>query len=317
MKRLGIFEGNKGDNMTLTELRYLIAVAQEKHFGKAAEVCHISQPTLSVAINKLESKLGVKIFEGQPNNIRTTEIGEKIIAQTQRALEEISCIHDIADSGKSELDSPLKIGGIYTVVPYLFPLLVPKIHNRAPHMPLIIQEDFTANLRAKLQQGELDAIFVALPFTENGVVTKTLYDEPFVALMKKDHPLAKDQAINSSDLTSENILLLGEGHCLRDQIETCPHCSNPKLPQRMTEGASLETLRHMVASGFGITILPASATQVNHYNSTLCTRPFKSKTPKRTIALAWRVTFPRPKAIEAVIQSLVEINLRGIHLKDL
>ena len=174
-------------------------------------------------------------------------------------------------------------------------------------MPLLIQEDFTANLRVKLQNGELDAIFVALPFAGPGIVTKVLYDEPFVVLMKKDHPLSAKTSILPADLNGENVLLLGEGHCMRDQvIESCPHCYNPAGPQQIIEGTSLETLRHMVASGLGITILPSSATQVKHYQSLLCVRPFKSKTPKRTIVLAWRVSFSRTKAIDALIKALAD-----------
>lgn len=301
--------------MTLIELRYLIALAQHKHFGKAAKVCCVSQPTLSIAIANLESKLGINIFERQYNDIRITEIGEKIISQAQRALEEVLKIKEIADGNKSQLNSTLKIGGIYTIAPYLFPIIIPKLKKIAPNMPLIIQEDFTANLRGKLQRGELDAIFVALPFTESGVVTKTLYHEPFVVLMRNDHPLKNKKAIDISDLNNENVLLLGEGHCLRNQVlDACPSCYNATEIQQAIEGTSLETLRHMVASGLGITVLPSTATLIKHYNSILCVRPFKNKPPQRTIALAWRASFPRTKAIDAVIKALSLCTLNGICL---
>lgn len=301
--------------MTLTELRYVIALAQEKHFGKAANLCSVSQPTLSVAISKLESQLGVSIFERHHNDIRVTDIGEKIIIQAQRALEEVDSIKEIVAQGKSQLNSPLKIGGIYTVAPYIFPQLIPKLKKIAPKMPLIIQEDFTANLRVKLQRGEVDAIFIALPFTESGVVSKALYEEPFVVLMRKDHPLSQKTAIDEKLLAKENVLLLGEGHCFRDQvIETCPHCYRPNSLQQTVEGTSLETLRHMVASGMGLTILPSTATQIKNYQASLCVRPFKSKIPQRTVALAWRVSFPRTKAIDAVIKALTESKLSNICL---
>lgn len=301
--------------MTLTELRYIVALAQVRHFGQAAKVCHVSQPTLSVAINKLEKSLGIVIFERHYNKVRVTEIGEKIIAQAQRALEEVAGIEEIATRGKSQLTSPLRIGAIYTVAPYLFPSLIPKIKKRAPQMPLIVQEDFTSNLRAKLQRGELDVIFVALPFTETGVVKKALYDEPLVVLMPKDHPLAKKPALDSADLKNENVLLLGEGNCFRNQVlEVCSHCYNPHGDQQTIEGTSLETLRHMVASGLGITILPSTAAEMQYYHKTLCVRPFKKKIPQRTIALAWRSSFSRTKAIDAIIQSISDNDLNGICL---
>ena len=301
--------------MTLTELRYAITLAQEKHFGKAAKVCHISQPTLSVAINKLESELGVSIFERDRNNVRVTEIGEQIIAQAQRSLDEVNQIRDIAQGGKSQLNTPLKVGAIYTLGPYLFPNFIPKLKKIAPDMPLLIQEDFTANLRVKLQRGEVDAIFISLPFADPGVVTQPLYDEPFVVLMRKDHPLSKKSSIKPSELKAEEMLLLGEDHCFRSQvIEACPHCHTEAGIQKTIEGTSLETLRHMVASGIGITVLPSTATQIQYYKSILCTKPFAGKIPQRRIALAWRVSFTRPKAIGALIHALHASTMHGICL---
>ncbi len=302
--------------MTLTELRYAITLAQEKHFGRAAKVCHVSQPTLSVAITKLESELGVALFERDRNSVRVTKIGEQIIAQAQRALDEVSQIRDIAQGGKSQLNTPLKVGAIYTIGPYLFPSLIPKLKKIAPEMPLLIQEDFTANLRARLLQGEVDAIFISLPFTETGVVTQALYDEPFVVLMRKDHPLSKKETIKPSELDAHEMLLLGEGHCFRNQVmEACPNCYPTEGSQESTiEGSSIETLRHMVASGIGITILPSTATQIQYYKSILCTRPFAGKVPQRRIALAWRVSFTRPKAIGALIKALHASEMQGICL---
>ena len=291
--------------MTFNELRYLVTLSQTKHFGKAAALCHISQPTLSTAINKLENELGVALFERHHHDIRITDVGEKIIMQAQRTLDELAKIEKIAEGDQSELNSTLKIGGIFTLAPYLFPLLIPNLKKYAPNMPLIVQEDFTVNLRSKLQQGELDAVFVALPFTEPLVVTKPIYDEPFMILMRNDNPLAKKKFIVNSDLKNQNVLLLGQGHCLRDQIlEYCPDCANTSELQQIIEGSSLETIRHMVASGLGITILPNSATQVAHYSATLCARPFKDGSAKRTIALAWRASFPRTKAIDALINAI-------------
>src|SRR3990167_8993299 len=301
--------------MTLTELNYIVALAKTKHFGKAALLCHVSQPTLSVAVAKIESSLGVAIFERHHHDIRITEIGEKIILQAQRSLEEVTKIKEIATRDKTHLNSTLKIGAIYTVAPYLFPALIPKIKKHAPKMPLIIQEDYTANLKDKLQHGALDVIFIALPFIEKGIVTKKLYEEPFVVLMPKENTLSTKKNITCADLKNENILLLGAGNCFRDQvIKACPQCCKTSGDQETIEGTSLETLRHMVASGIGITILPSTATQIKYYQSILCTKPFAGKVPQRRIALAWRSSFPRTKAINAVIQAISDCHLNGVCL---
>ena len=302
--------------MTLTELRYVIALAHERHFGKAAAACHVSQPTLSVAISKLESELGIAIFERDRHELRITEIGEKIVIQAQRALDEAGRIKEIAQvSSKTQLTTPLKLGAIYTIAPYLFPQLIPQLRKVAPQMPLLIQEDFTANLRTKLQQGDLDAIFIALPFSGPGIVTRELYDEPFVILMRKDHPLSQLEKIPAASLPSDQMLLLGEGHCFRDQVlETCPNCYQTGEVQNTIEGTSLETLRHIVASGLGITVLPSTATQIDYYKSILCTRPFEGRAPHRRVALAWRMSFTRTKAIDALIKALQASKLHGTSL---
>lgn len=302
--------------MTLTELRYAIALAKEKHFGRAASQCNVSQPTLSVAINKLESELGLSIFERNRMKIRVTEIGALIIQQAQRVMDELNQVNYLAQAGKSQLNTPLRVGAIYTIGPYLFPNLIPKLKKLVPDMSLIIQEDYTANLRVKLMQGELDVIFIALPFTEAGVVTRSLYDEPFVILMRKDHPLSQKPNIKATELPAHEMILLGEGHCFREQvIEACPNCYVAENSlQRTLEGTSIETLRHMVASGVGISVLPSTATQIEYYKSILCTKPFANKVPQRRIALAWRASFTRPKAIGALIQSLYASTMRGICL---
>ncbi len=293
--------------MTLTELRYIVALAQTRHFGRAAKACHVSQPTLSVAINKLEKSLGTSLFERRPSDLRITDIGEKIIQQAQRVLEEADKIHVLSAADKDQLSTPLNVGAIYTVGPYLFPKLIPQLKQTAPNLPLMIQESFTATLSKKLQSGELDAIFVALPFKQPGIVCKTLYDEEFVVLLPKQHPLAKQDSIDAHQLNEQSVLLLGEGHCFRDQIiELCPQCIQGNELQQTIENGSLETLRAMVASGYGITILPKSAADQNNFASSLTTRPFKQPAPKRNIALAWRDSFPRTKAISALISALNE-----------
>lgn len=304
--------------MTLTELRYIVTLAQERHFGQAAERCHVSQPTLSIAVKKLEQELGVEIFERSKSSVRTTPTGEQIVAQAQRVLEEAAAIRDIATAGKDQLNSPLQVGAIFTIGPYLFPQLIPQLRELAPQMPLLIEESFTATLRQRLRKGELDVIIVAMPFTEPDVVTQPLYQEPFVVLLPATHKLAKLEAIKPAQLKEENVLLLGEGHCFRDQvIDVMPHLAQPRdgrgKVRTHTEGSSLETMRYMVASGLGISILPLSAALGDRANSELLvTRPLDDPGALRTAALAWRASFPRHKAVDALRESILQSRLPGM-----
>ncbi|GAA6167119.1 hydrogen peroxide-inducible genes activator [Sessilibacter corallicola] len=304
--------------MTLTELRYIVTLAQEQHFGRAAEKCFVSQPTLSIAVKKLEEELGVALFERSKTRVKPTPLGDTIVNQAQLVLEQTSAIKDMATAGKDQLKSPLQVGAIFTIGPYLLPHFIPELIKRAPDMPLYVEEGFTATLRHRLRNGELDVIIVALPFTEADVVTQPLYDEPFVVLTHKSHPLAEKEAIETEDLDGHNILLLGEGHCFRDQVfEACPNIrpsaendNNASKIRTAAEGSSLETLRHMVASGLGITILPASAATSPFYNSgQLTVRPFAGIAPSRTVALAWRASFPRHKAVDVLRQAINQCQL--------
>ena len=293
--------------MTLTELRYIVTLAQEQHFGHAAERCHVSQPTLSVGVKKLEEELGVLLFERTKSAVRVTPIGEKIVAQAQRVLEEALTIRELANTGKNQLSAPLKVGAIYTIGPYLFPHLIPQLHRVAPEMPLYIEEDYTHNLRDKLRNGELDAIIVALPFNEPDILTKPLYDEPFSLLIPAEHPWAEREHVSLDDLDDNRLLLQGEGHCFRDQVlEACPTTRKGEAPSHTTvESSSLETIRHMVASGLGVSILPLSAVESHHYSAgVLDIRPLTPPVPFRTVAIAWRASFPRPKAIEVLADSI-------------
>jgi LysR family hydrogen peroxide-inducible transcriptional activator len=291
--------------MTLTELRYIVTLAQERHFGRAAEKCFVSQPTLSVAVKKLEAELNSILFERSKSSVSPTPLGEKVIAQAEKVLAETRTLKEIADAGKDQLNSPLKVGAIFTIGPYLFPHLVPQTYQRAPQMSLFIEESYTAVLRRQLREGELDAIIIALPFNEPDVMTRPLYDEPFVVVMPKDHPLAKLNHIQADMLPDQDLLLLGEGHCFRDQVlELCPALSQQQEGRlgSVTQGSSLETLKYMVATGLGITVLPESA--VGNLDSDLITtRPFASPAPYRTVALAWRASFPRGQAIDLLLDT--------------
>ncbi len=296
--------------MTLTELRYIVAVARERHFGKAAKACHVSQPTLSVAIKKLEEELGVSIFERGSKEISLSPVGERVVQQAQTALEAADNVRQVALQGRNQLAGPLRIGAIHTIGPYLYPELIPQLRKAAPEMPLVVEENFTSVLTEKLKQGELDVIVIALPFTEHGIVTQPLYDEPFVVLLPASHPLTARKTISSSQLEDENVLLLGKGHCFRDHVlEACPACV-PKpgligdLPHTI-EGSSLETIRHMVVSGLGITVLPCTAAGAHSYSQRLLTiRRFNNPIPHRSVALAWRVSFPRPRVIDAINKAI-------------
>ena len=304
--------------MTLTELRYIVTLAQMQHFGKAAERCNVNQSTLSIAVKKLEGELGIELFERSKNNVRATPIGEQVIKQAQRVLEEAAAIKDIAMSGKDQLNSPLHVGAIFTIGPYLFPHFIPPLQKSAPQMPLIIEESYTSTLRKRLRNGEVDVIIVALPFSEPDVVVQPLYEEPFVVVLPKKHPLSKKQTIDSRDLDDENVLMMGEGHCFRDQvIEALPNINCGKVQsgsvRTMTEGSSLETLCYMVASGLGITILPQTAAISAEYRKNgLITLPFSGTSPTRTAALAWRASFPRHRAIDALRKSIYDSHLPGI-----
>ena len=301
--------------MTLTELRYIVAVARERHFGKAAKACHVSQPTLSVAIKKLEDELGVSIFERGSSDISLSPVGERVVQQAQQALEAADNVKQVALHGKNQLAGPLRIGAIHTIGPYLYPELIPILRKAAPEMPLVVEENYTAVLTEKLKQGELDVIIIALPYAEQGIVTQALYKEPFVVLLPTSHPLTARKTISSTQLQDENVLLLGKGHCFRDHVlEACPACvPKPGLEGDLAhtiEGSSLETIRHMVVSGLGITVLPCTAAGAHSYSQRLLSiRRFANPVPTRTVALAWRVSFPRPKVIDVISKSIRACNL--------
>jgi LysR family hydrogen peroxide-inducible transcriptional activator len=299
--------------MTLTELRYIVAVARERHFGRAAETCFVSQPTLSVAVKKLEEELGVTLFERGPGEVSVTPAGQKIVEQAQRVLEEASRIREIAAAGKDPLAGPLRLGAIYTIGPYLLPKLIPILRRTAPAMQLLIQENFTHRLAEELRSGEVDVILVALPFEAPGVMTRAVYDEPFMVAVPKGHPWEGRKRVTSEELTSESLLLLGEGHCFRDQVLEICHTvrARERSPLAKTvEGGSLETIRQMVAGGVGITVLPATSTATTGgANELIRILPFARPAPTRRVGLAWRRSFPRPEAIEALRKAILATNL--------
>ena len=301
--------------MTLTELRYITAVARERHFGRAAAACFVSQPTLSVAVRKLEEELGVLLFERNASEVSVTPAGEKIVEQALRVLEETEVIRQLAVAGKDQLAGPLRLGAIHTIGPYLFPGLIPNLHELAPQMPLFVEEHYTAVLTEKLKQGQLDVILISPPYNEPGILVLPLYEEPFVVLLPGAHPLGRHDVITRQQLANDTLLLLGSGNCFREQvIKACPDCmagdTGENSMQSTVEGSSLETIRHMVVSGMGVTVLPCTAAGADRYSQRLLSiRRFAEPVPARQVALAWRKTFPRPRVIDVLKQAVSDCQL--------
>jgi LysR family hydrogen peroxide-inducible transcriptional activator len=299
--------------MTLTEMRYIVALARERHFGKAADACHVSQPTLSVALKKVEGQLGSPLFERGASDVRITPLGERIVAQATRVLEEAVKLEEIAEATGEPLSGQLRVGIIYTIAPYLLPQLIPALSKQAPNMPLFLKEDFTANLIPALKAGELDVIVIALPFAEPGLVAQAVYDEPFRVVVPAGHPWASRADVNGDELDGQNLLLLGQGNCFRDQVlESCPRLNAPDALEHSLEGSSLETIRYMVASGAGVAVMPSTAADPLIAKEPMVkVLPFAGVQPKRTVGLVWRITFPRPQAIDAVRAALLSCQLPG------
>ena len=309
--------------MTLTELKYIVAVARERHFGHAAEACFVSQPTLSVAIRKLEEELGVTLFERGGNEVGVTPIGQRIVTQAQKVLEESANIKEIAKQGRDPLAGPLRVGVIHTIGPYLLPRLIPSVIEHTPQMPLLLQENFTVRLLELLRQGEIDCAIMALPLPDSGLMIRPLYDEDFVVAVPRRHAWAMRSSVAASELKTETMLLLGSGHCFRDQVlEVCPEMSRFSAAsdgiQRTFEGSSLETIRHMVASGIGVTVLPRSSVPVDGSGGGLTVYvPFEAPVPDRRVVLAWRKSFPRLPAIDALIEAVRASELSSVRMLDL
>ena len=313
--------------MTLTELKYIVAVAREKHFGKAAEACFVSQPTLSVAIKKLEDELELKLFERSANEVSVTQLGEEIVRQAQSVLEQAAAIKEIAKRGKDPLAGPLRLGVIYTIGPYLLPDLVRQAIERTPQMPLMLQENFTVKLLEMLRTGEIDCAIMAEPFPDTGLAIAALYDEPFMAVVPSTHAFADRKTVTAQELKSETMLLLGTGHCFRDHVlEVCPEfarfSSDAEGIRKSFEGSSLETIKHMVAAGMGITLVP----RLSVPKEALVARPrrrkddqafvryipFDGDPPTRRVVLAWRRSFTRYEAIAALRNAIYACELPGV-----
>jgi LysR family transcriptional regulator, hydrogen peroxide-inducible genes activator len=292
--------------MTLNELRYVVAVAQTQHFSKAAEICHVSQPSLSIAIKKFEEELGITIFQRGKRQVEVTPEGEAVVQQAQKVIEETEKLNYLKSVQKSPLEGVLKIGAIFTIGPYLFPSLVPYIRKNYPQMPLHIDEDYTENLRKKLLKAEIDIAVLALPFSDPAIDTLEIYDEDFMPLFYEGHSFSSKSEIDIKDIPNNELIMLGRGNCFRDQVvAACPDCQSPSSnADTWVVGSSLETIRHMVAMQMGITVMPITALAKQADYPGLDSRPFSSPVPKRRIVLAWRSSFPRKQAIQVIAHSL-------------
>ena len=291
--------------MTLSELRFVVSVAQEKNFRRAAAKSFVSQPALSLAIKKIENELGVLIFERNRMGISLTTVGEKIVNQAQIVLEEVDRIKAISVVEKNTQQVEIRIGLIYSIAPYLLPSIIPLVKNSSPEIILEAEEDITTNLIKKLEEGSIDAAIIALPFVVPGIETQPLYDEPFKVLIPTKHPWNNKQKINAKELKNEKILLLDNTHCFSMQVrEACPGISDKAEVQA---GTSLETIRNMVASNLGISILPQSATANNYSNDLINILPFESPIPFRRVAMAFRRGSSKQASLVKIVKSITSV----------
>lgn len=288
--------------MTLNELKFVIALAKSRNFRKAAELCFVSQPALSLAVKKLEDELGVMLFERSRNDVTMTAVGELVVEQATRVIEEAKRVKEIAKQGNNQLAGALKLGVIYSVGPYLLPEIIPILRKTAPEMPLIVEENLTSNLEAQLRNGVIDVAIIALPFELSGVVTMPLYEEEFMVVVPVTHEWASRKGVGADELADEKVLLLNSGHCFSNQVvQACPTLSRNG---EVLQGNSLDTVRNMVASNLGITVLPASATISRYQNPLVKAIPFKKPAPKRQIGLAWRKSYDRVQAVDEIAKAI-------------
>jgi len=307
--------------MTLTELRYIVAVATEGHFGRAAKSCFVSQPTLSLGIKKLEDELGVTLFERRHKDLLITPIGKKIIAQAKRVLHEVNTVAELADHNHRG-DSTLRLGALFTIGPYLIPDLLPALHDRVPNLKFTVEENYSDVLLHQLRQGDIDAAILSLPIYEPGLDYVTLYEEPFVILLPASHPLTMQSRLSIKDISKEVILLPGPRHDFRDQVlQICTWCTENRAGggvQGSLQDSSLETIRYMVAAGVGITILPITAACADKYAQRLMAiRRFYHISPIRHVAIAWRKHYPHRKTIKLLADAVWGCVLSGVKMQPL
>jgi LysR family transcriptional regulator, hydrogen peroxide-inducible genes activator len=293
-------------DLKLKDLRYLVAVAEQRHFGRAAARCFVSQPTLSAQLKKLEDSLGVQLIERAPNNVCLTEAGEAIVARARRILEASDEMVTLARSQRDPLAGRLRVALLPTIGPYLLPRVAPAVRKALPRLELRLYEYQTAAMLAKLHAGEIDVGILALPVEVDGLESRELYREAFMVALPEHHPLAARERVRLADLKGEQLLLLEEGHCLRDQaLEVCSRVG--VTDQQDFRATSLETLRQMVAAGAGVTLLPELAGRGAYRNARgVALRPFARPAPERHIGALWRKSSARRAAIDALCELIRE-----------
>jgi LysR family hydrogen peroxide-inducible transcriptional activator len=286
--------------MNLRDLRYLVALADTRHFGKAAERSFVSQPTLSAQIKKLENYLGVQLIERQPRRVTLTDTGARILPIARRILQDSDEIVSLARNEHDPLSGKMKMALIPTIGPYLLPLVTRRLRRQLPRLKLMLYEHQTQPLLERLRGGDIEVGVLALPVPLDGLVARELYDEPFSVAMPNDNPLAKKHNVKLDDLKGETLLLLEDGHCLRDQaLDVCSRIDVKESEDY--RATSLETLRQMVAAGLGVTLLPDLATRGPFGSGHgLTVKPFAKPVPSRTVGAVWRKSSSRTEAIKAV-----------------
>lgn len=293
--------------MTLQELRYLVALAEQGNFVRAAASCHVGQPTLSTQLKKLEETLGVTLFERNKHRLIPTPIGEQIVEQARVALGVVARIRDLARVGNDPMKGPLRLGVIPTLGPYLIPRVLSKVRATFSKLQLFLREDLTANLLERLRKGRLDALLLALPVRGDDLESIELFREPFTVALPSGHAFAAKRVISETDLAELNVLLLEEGHCLRDQaLEICG--AVPSEEREELKATSLETLRQMVAAGVGCTLLPKLAAMPgvgSVQDGMVDIRPLAAPEPFRTIGLVWRQRYPREATVRALAKLII------------
>lgn len=299
--------------MTLQELRYLVALADKGHFVRAAEHCNVGQPTLSTQLKKLEDYLGVILFERNKHRLQPTPVGDRIIERARKVLAVVDEIRDLAIGDHDPMHGPLRLGMIPTLGPYLIPHLLPAIRSTFSDLHLFLREDLTSNLLERLRHGSLDALLLALPVRGEELEVMSLFREAFVIALPKGHALASQRFVRESALHGENVLLLEEGHCMREQALAI--CGATASDQREElKATSIETLRQMVAAGVGCTLLPRLAATPGAGsidNGMVEIRRFKVPEPTRTVGLVWRHRYPREATIRC-LGELIRDNLPGV-----
>jgi LysR family hydrogen peroxide-inducible transcriptional activator len=287
-------------DLKLRDLRYLVAVADERHFGRAARKCFVSQPTLSAQVRKLEDYLGVRLIERQPRRVSLTEAGEQVVARARRILEDSDEIVALTRHARDPLSGSLRVALIPTIGPYLLPRVAPRLRRTLPRLKLLLFEYQTATLLERLQAGAIDLGILALPVALDGLDVRELFAEPFAVALNTGNPLAAKKVLKPTDLDGETLLLLEDGHCLRDQaLEVCARVGAHESDDY--RATSLETLRQMVAAGHGITLLPEMATHGPYGDArSLVVRPFSKPVPQRHVGAVWRRSSTRLPAIQAV-----------------